>query len=1728
MQEAPSAALLELGVELGLATSYVDFWGQHRELDRSTLCDLLRAMGISLDFGDEPALRDALDHLRADKAANALTPVRVIRQSKHEPLHVGTDLGAQTWCLMHEDGGLWEGRIAGDAIHWPDEPPTGYHRLLLTDADGAAVVDTTLIVCPPRCFQAEALRSGQRWWGPTVQLYGLRSERNWGMGDFSDLSQVIDMAARQGAAFVGLNPLHALFPHDPEWASPYSPSSRAMLNTMYIDVEAVAEFDACELANERVRHPAFQRRLQALREAHHIDYAGVAAAKSEILNLLYAHFRRHHLDRNDTRGIHFHAFQQQGGQALRRYALFDALQQHNHAVDPNAWGWTTWPHRFQDAYGPDAAAFAQEHLIDVEYAEYLQWLAHLQLEAARQKALSRGMPIGLYLDVAVGVNEGGADTWTQPDLYALDVHVGAPQEEFSPCGQDWGLPPINPSKLRASLYQPFINMLRANMRHAGALRLDHVMSLRRLFWVPPCGGPASGTYMHYPMDDLVGILALESVRHRCLIIGEDLGTVPPGFRPYMLERGVLSYCPLYFERDDHGSFRPPEQWKPQALAVVGTHDLPTLRAWWRGDDIETRARLGLFPTDEQRRQQVIDRANERVQLLLLLEAQGLLPQGSSINPAAIDDGDPRFTEAVYTLLGRSQACLAGVQFEDVVQQLEQVNVPSTTEAQHPNWRVKLTTTLDDLQHDSRWLTVCQALRQSRPRADMQTEGDAGLAPLSTALIPRATYRLQLNATMPFTQATQAVPYLARLGISHLYASPYLKARAGSTHGYDIVDHNALNPEIGGANEHEALCAALREHHMHQLIDIVPNHMGVLEADNAWWLDVLECGAASVHAATFDIEWTPAAPELQGKVLLPVLGDHYGRILEAGELKLEFDSAEGGFALRYHGHRFPIDPRSYAEVFAAAPQPAAELENGDADRAEVLSLIDSFARLPDRDDAAPDSRALRQRDKRLLKRHLADAYACHPWLGQWVNAALDAFNGSDGNAGHFDALDRLLDKQAYRLAFWRVAGDDVNYRRFFDVNTLAALRMENTEVFDATHRTVMRWLAEGCVSGLRIDHPDGLSDPRAYCMCLQERYAQARLTRGLPARALYIVVEKILAEHERVPDDWPVHGGTGYRFATMINGLHIDSTREADMDAAYTDFIGYQPQFDHILRESKLLIMSTSLASDLQLLTEALHRIGQSDRCSRDFTRNRLRAALTEVAAGFPVYRSYISELGVSQTDRRHVAWACAEAKRRSHAFDVNAIDYLHDILLNAPDEPDAERRIAMLAFVRRWQQFSAAVMAKAMEDTAFYRYPRLLSLNDVGGDPRRFGVSVAAFHAATTARARYYPHAMLGTSTHDSKRSEDVRARLNVLSEMPQAWSEAIQRWRTMNRSRAESAEAEVCAEDEYLIYQTLVGIWPLTPLTQEGVDDLRQRVQDYMLKALREAKSRTSWINPHLDYEAAVSRFVNKLLGTLEPNPFLKDLQAFVAPIANLGCLNSLNQVVLKLTAPGVPDIYQGCETWKFTLVDPDNRRPVDFAQRQALLTDVQEAFGSGPIPPSTLQTWLTSPAPGHLKMLLTWRLLALRRLVPDLFEKGSYRPLDAHGQASNHVVAYMRREEAQPERSCVVITSRLPHGLQNTGEAHGPYSIDHSVWGHASISWTASGITQWADWLTGHRLNELLAKDPAAPNEWEASMDALTSALPMAVLVPAHWLDLPFHDEQGAQTPGTSPSPHPNAPPR
>ena len=804
-------------------------------------------------------------------------------------------------------------------------------------------------------------------------------------------------------------------------------------------------------------------------------------------------------------------------------------------------------------------------------------------------------------------------------------------------------------------------------------------------------------------------------------------------------------------------------------------------------------------------------------------------------------------------------------------------------------------------------------------------------------VPTTTYRLQLNRNFTFAEATAIVPYLSALGVSHVHTSPYLKARTGSSHGYDVVDHNALNPEIGSKESFDTFVDTLHAHGMGQILDIVPNHMGVGGNDNVWWLDVLENGPASPYADYFDIDWHPVREALRNKILLPFLGDHYGSVLTSGQLQLELDAERGHFSVRYHDHRFPIDPRTYPHILgyrikALANRPERETEG----ITELKNLISRCESVPPRNGLSPERRQERLRGVDLCKRQLAELYSQAPVVRAFLCENVAQFNGVPGQPHTFDRLHRLLEIQAYRLAHWQVASDEINYRRFFNINDLAGIRMENEEAFHATHRFMFELVAEGKVNGLRIDHPDGLYDPLKYCTDLHHglRAALERVEAGASC-VPYVVVEKILARYERLPDEWPVSGTTGYDFANLVNGLQVYPGAERQLQRLYARFIGYRADFDELLYQCKRLIIRVQLSSDLTVLANLLDGIAQTSRQTRDFTLNGLRAALTEVVACFPVYRTYVRPDHVTRDDQRFVQWAVAQAKKRSPAASTTVFDFIQGLLLLEHLEvypPDDRRRV--IHFVMRFQQYTSPVMAKAMEDTAFYVYNCLVSLNDVGGDPRSFGVSPAAFHRANRERAEHRPNAIITTSTHDSKRSEDIRARINVLSELPDEWRRHLGRWGRLNRSKKRTMDKlrVPVRNDEYLLYQTLLGAWPLEDLDERALATFRERIESYMLKAIREAKEHTSWINPSPEYEEAMLSFVRALLREPEKNAFLTDFLPFQRHVARFGLFNALSQSILKLASPGVPQTYQGNELWTFSLVDPDNRRAVDYGQRQML----------------------------------------------------------------------------------------------------------------------------------------------------------------------------------------------------
>jgi (1->4)-alpha-D-glucan 1-alpha-D-glucosylmutase len=938
--------------------------------------------------------------------------------------------------------------------------------------------------------------------------------------------------------------------------------------------------------------------------------------------------------------------------------------------------------------------------------------------------------------------------------------------------------------------------------------------------------------------------------------------------------------------------------------------------------------------------------------------------------------------------------------------------------------------------------------------------------------PTATYRVQFNARFTFRDAERLTGYLHDLGISHCYASPYLQARPGSSHGYDIINHNTLNAEIGTEADYIAWTDALDHAGMGQILDIVPNHMGIVANDNAWWRDVLENGVASPYASYFDIDWTASTrPELHGKVLLPVLGDPYGKALESQELRLEYQA--GTFKIAYYDLRFPVTPSSYSLVLGhAVAELLSALDKEAPAMLEFLSILTAVKHLAPRTDPDPVRLAERQREKEVIKRRLEALTDGHDEVRAALETTVRLFNGKLGEAHSFRLLDELLNDQPYRLSSWRVASDEINYRRFFDINELAALSMEREDVFNATHGLILRQLAEGRVDGVRVDHPDGLYDPRQYLRRLQESYLVSRARRLFerrPAdqredwqaverslrqqiasavragdndevnRPLYVVVEKILMPGERLPDGWPTHGTTGYDFLNVINGLFVDGGAAEPFTRTYRDWVPDERSYAEAVYQSKFFILQSALSSELHMLAHQLDRLAQRDRWSRDFTLNGLRHALRLVVAGFPVYRSYIADEGVGEADRDHIRRAVQQARPHSAGLNNALFGFIRDTLLlkQRPGLLDDAYVYEQRRFAGKFQQVTAPVMAKGMEDTAFYVYNRLISLNEVGGNPGRFGVSAADVHRYLQERRGNWPWALSSSSTHDTKRSEDIRARLNVLSELPGEWEDGLRRWSALNRPLRKDLEDGPApdANEEYLFYQTLLGAWPLEPYSDDEYARFVERIQAFMQKALHEAKVHSSWINPDTAYDQAVKDFV---AGSLDPGvsgTFLNELHPLRRKLAHYGLFNSLSQTLIKIAAPGVPDTYQGTELWDFSLTDPDNRRPVDYALRQRLLAELRERHAAaGQRLPELARELIAKKEDGRVKLYVIWRALMTRRQLPGLFTSGEYLPLHAEGARSEFLFAFARRQDdrcaivAVPLRLARLVPdlSRLPLGAQ------------------------------------------------------------------------------------------------------
>jgi (1->4)-alpha-D-glucan 1-alpha-D-glucosylmutase len=928
--------------------------------------------------------------------------------------------------------------------------------------------------------------------------------------------------------------------------------------------------------------------------------------------------------------------------------------------------------------------------------------------------------------------------------------------------------------------------------------------------------------------------------------------------------------------------------------------------------------------------------------------------------------------------------------------------------------------------------------------------------MQAARVPSATYRIQLNKDFRFADALKILDYLNQLGISDVYLSPVLASRRGSNHGYDVIDPTRINPDLGTEEEFTALQNELQNRKMGLLLDIVPNHMAA-SAENPWWMDVLENGAQSAFAPFFDVDWHPHARSLEGRILLPVLGRPFGEALDGGELKLIYN--EGRFFIQYFESLFPLSPRSYHAVLNHRVETLKEtLGDDNSSYHEYVGILASALDLARGDRRAGETAPERRLRFESIRDRLRELVNGSPEVSQLVQGNVAEISGTQGDPASFGFLQRLLAEQNYKLAFWQNLNESINYRRFFTIADLVGIRVEDPVVFEATHGYILRLVGRNPYAGLRIDHIDGLRDPLAYLTRLQERLANDETRSESPS---YVLVEKILAPHEDLTEDWPVSGTTGYDYLNQANEIFVDPEGARQIEQIYSTFIGRKQDFGDILYQKKKLVMNTLLGVEMRTLGRQLAELAAQDRYARELNRDQLIDALIEVTACLSVYRTYIRNMDVRPTPTQYIEDAVKAARQRMPNLSPGYMNFVREVLLLLnPPHVLVDQREARLAFVVRWQQFTGPIVAKGFEDTALYVYHPLLSLNEVGGDPRPSeAASLADFYGFLEQRHQRWPGTLDATSTHDTKRSEDVRARLNVLSEIPEEWRERLNRWSELNAKHRNHRNGHSAPDknEEYFLYQTLLGVWPLESESQSA---LLQRVQDHLVKATREAMVHTRWTRPNQVHEEELQTFTARVLAPSN-REFLEDFGAFEKKIAYFGMINGLSQTLLKIAAPGVADFYQGSELWDLRLVDPDNRGPIDFEKRSAILRRIIAA--DSPTHKKPPRDLLAHWEDGRVKLFLIWKALGFRRAHNDLFLDGEFIPLQSAGCHSQNVIAFLRRT---PSSSALIAVprwlSQIPRKDNQTFD-----------WCDTRIVLPPGSRSEWTSILSGEKIGSLPEKE-------------------------------------------------------
>ena len=948
--------------------------------------------------------------------------------------------------------------------------------------------------------------------------------------------------------------------------------------------------------------------------------------------------------------------------------------------------------------------------------------------------------------------------------------------------------------------------------------------------------------------------------------------------------------------------------------------------------------------------------------------------------------------------------------------------------------------------------------------------------MAPSRIPLACYRLQFNGDFTFRRAAAALDYLSRLGITDIYASPLLRSRSGSKHGYDVTDPLRIDSELGNEEQFEAFQSLLQKKGMGLLLDIVPNHMAA-SPENPWWTDVLENGPASAYAAYFDIDWHPPSLTLDNKILLPVLGSFYGQALNNRELQVVF--RRGTFSVEYYDMSFPLAPKTYRRILKHREHVLEKKLGSDSSSfQEYLGIVAALAALPERDSLTMDAAGERRLQVAGIKERLRQLFDTNREVQRFVRDNLGIFNGRRNHAASFRNLDRLLSEQNYVLAYWQNVNEGINYRRFFNITDLVGVRVEDPVVFEAIHAVVLQLMERKVVTGLRIDHIDGLRDPLGYLRRLQERAGSSQEQ----GNSFYVIVEKILSGDEKLSREWPVEGTTGYEYLNAINRLFVNPQGAREIEEIYRRFLGRELRYEDVLYQKKKLVMATLLSAEMRYLGRQLSVLAQGDRYARDLSRMELAQALVETTAGLAVYRTYIRSMEVPAEAKRDIASAVEAARSRNPRLDAPCLDFVRDVLLlKDSGHLFAEQREARLAFVMRWQQFTGPIVAKGLEDTVLYVYCPLLSLNEVGGNPSPAAVVASDFNQIATEREHHWRYSLNCTSTHDTKRGEDVRARINVLSEIPRAWQMHLKRWARWNKKAKRIVESQEVPDrnEENFLYQTLLGAWPLEP---EAMPQFRVRLEAYVIKAIREAMVHTRWTRPNTAHERAVVGFLKALVEPARSNLFLNDFLKFQKKVAVHGMRNGLAQVLVKMTSPGVPDIYQGCDLWDFRLVDPDNRGPVDFRHRAALLDEIEKRSKQDPLrlARDLIQNWHD----GRIKLYLIWRILNLRRKYPRVFLDGQFLPMKTTGGRETNVIAYARR------RGNTWIMTVVPRWLARS-KASPDLTRLRKFWLSSHIALPGNAPQSWLNVLTGETVERSHRRGAPA-----LSLADVFKNLPVAVL--------------------------------